>query len=71
MFAAEGACYVAVNGRDLPGVPSGLLLQQELLLFTGELQVQLEGVVVQGVDVLLDVAGRPLGQRCAQHRESL
>lgn len=56
---------------DLPGVPAGLLLQQQLLLLAGELQVQLKGVAVQVMDVLLDVAGGSLGQQRGQHRQSL
>lgn len=51
-------CLAAV-----PGVSGGLLVQQQLLLLFGELQVQLERVVVQVVDVLLDVAAGPLRGR--------
>lgn len=50
----------AAGVTGLPGVSSSLLIQQQLLLFLGELQVQLKGVVVQVMDVLLDVAAGPL-----------
>lgn len=44
----------------LPGVSSGLFVQQQLLLFYSELQVQLKRVIVQVMNVLLNVAAGPL-----------
>lgn len=59
----------AAGRAGLPGVAGGLLVQQQLLLLLGELQVQLEGVVVQVVDVLLDVAAGPLRGRGLVRRQ--
>lgn len=67
---AGGALLKSAAGRaGLPGVAGGLLVQQQLLLLLGELQVQLEGVVVQVVDVLLDVAAGPLRRRGLVRRQ--
>ena len=65
-FSSDGARWV-----DVPGVSTGLLLQQQLFLHTGELQVQLEGVVVQVVDVLLDVAAGSLRRGRLVHRQGV